>query len=113
MPAALGVHIREAEGVNRWVGKQEQHIAVVPLMRPGRCRIPASCVDLWPHRVALPTHQVGAVLVSMNPAYQTTELEYAVARCGMTHLIMSPGWRASDYVGMLQVNCSLGAHKLG
>uniref|UniRef100_A0A1D1ZVX2 Acyl-CoA synthetase family member 2, mitochondrial n=1 Tax=Auxenochlorella protothecoides TaxID=3075 RepID=A0A1D1ZVX2_AUXPR len=48
------------------------------------------------------TAKVGAVLVSMNPAYQTTELEYAVARCGMTHLIMSPGWRASDYVGMLQ-----------
>lgn len=58
-----------------------------------------SCVEWVVLQVAIA--KIGGVLVSMNPAYRAHELEYAVARCGMSHLVMGQGYRDTSYVGLL------------
>lgn len=58
-----------------------------------------SCVEWVVLQVAIA--KIGGVLVSMNPAYRAHELAYAVARCGMSHLVMGQGYRDTSYVGLL------------
>ena len=45
--------------------------------------------------------RVGAILVNVNPAYKTTELEHALRKVGVKLLVHSRGFRETDYVGML------------
>jgi fatty-acyl-CoA synthase len=45
--------------------------------------------------------RIGATLVNINPAYKTAELEYALNQSGTSFLILSRGFRQTDYVGML------------
>jgi fatty-acyl-CoA synthase len=45
--------------------------------------------------------RVGAILVNINPAYKTAELEYALRQSGTTVLLLAKAFRQSDYVGML------------
>ena len=47
------------------------------------------------------TARVGAVLVNINPAYRTTELEYALRQSGVSFLMLARGFRQTDYVRML------------
>lgn len=47
--------------------------------------------------------KAGAVLVSMNPAYRAQELEYAIGRCGLSHLVMGQGWHDTSYIQLLDV----------
>jgi fatty-acyl-CoA synthase len=47
------------------------------------------------------TARIGAILVTINPAYQASELEYALRRAGVSVLVMARGFRATDYVAML------------
>ncbi len=70
-------------------------------------------VGIWaPNRyewviVQYATARVGAILVNINPAYKTAELEYALGRAGVRLLILARGFRQSDYVEMLgQVRAS-------
>jgi fatty-acyl-CoA synthase len=64
-------------------------------------------IGLWaPNRyewviVAHAAARVGAILVNVNPAYKTAELEYALNHSGVSLLILSRGFRQSDYVSML------------
>src|ERR1700681_4208894 len=64
-------------------------------------------VGIWsPNRsewvvVQYATARVGAILVNINPAYRTTELEYALGQSGVSFLILARGFRQTDYVGML------------
>jgi fatty-acyl-CoA synthase len=46
--------------------------------------------------------KAGAVLVNINPAYRLRELEYALRHSGVSVLISARGFRATDYVDMLQ-----------
>ena len=48
------------------------------------------------------TAKAGLVMVNINPAYQRAELEYALARVGCRALILAPGFKSSDYLGMLR-----------
>ncbi|MGH8765122.1 MAG: AMP-binding protein, partial [Burkholderiales bacterium] len=48
------------------------------------------------------TARIGAILVNINPAYRTTELEYALNKVQCRALIMAAGFKSSDYVGMLR-----------
>src|SRR3954469_16217276 len=48
----------------------------------------------------LATARVGAILVTINPAYQPRELEYALAKAGVNLLVMAEGLRDADYVAM-------------
>lgn len=45
--------------------------------------------------------KVGAVLVNINPAYRTNELEYALKQSGCSWLICADAFKTSDYHGML------------
>ena len=47
------------------------------------------------------TARAGLVLVNINPAYRRAELEYALNKVGCAALIVSPGFKSSDYLDML------------
>lgn len=52
--------------------------------------------------VQFATARIGAILVTINPAYRLTEVEYALNKVGCVGLIAAPSFRASDYVSMLR-----------
>jgi fatty-acyl-CoA synthase len=64
-------------------------------------------VGIWsPNRyewviVQYATAAIGAILVNINPAYRTSELEYALNQSGITFLILAAGFRQADYRAML------------
>jgi fatty-acyl-CoA synthase len=47
------------------------------------------------------TARIGAILVNINPAYKTTELEYALRQSGVSVLLLARELRKSDYRAML------------
>lgn len=48
------------------------------------------------------TAQAGLILVNINPAYRTAELDYAVRAVGCRALVLAPSFKSSDYVGMMK-----------
>ena len=64
-------------------------------------------VGIWsPNRyewviVQYATAAMGAILVNINPAYRTSELEYALNQSGTCFLILAAGFRQADYRAML------------
>ncbi|SDK68760.1 AMP-binding protein [Arthrobacter sp. ok362] len=46
------------------------------------------------------TGKIGAILVNVNPAYRSHELEFVVKQNGMRMLVTAPSDRNSDYTGM-------------
>ena len=48
------------------------------------------------------TARVGAILVNINPAYKTAELEYALRQSGISVMCLAKAFRAADYVAMLE-----------
>lgn len=65
-------------------------------------------VGIWaPNRfewvvVQYATARIGAVLVNINPAYKTAELEYVLQQAGISVLLLSAGFRKTSYVDMLE-----------
>jgi len=52
--------------------------------------------------------KVGAILVNVNPAYQSEELRFALAQSGCRALVAATGFKSSDYVAIVgQVRPSL------
>src|SRR6266446_1727332 len=47
------------------------------------------------------TAKAGLILVNINPAYRTTELEYALNKAGCRALITAARFKTSDYLAML------------
>lgn len=47
------------------------------------------------------TAKVGAILVNINPAYRTSELEYALKQSGCAWLISAAAFKSSDYHAMI------------
>ncbi|UQU66475.1 AMP-binding protein [Couchioplanes caeruleus] len=47
------------------------------------------------------TAKIGAILVNVNPAYRTHELDYVVRQSGMRLLISAVGFKTSDYRAMI------------
>lgn len=47
------------------------------------------------------TARIGAILVNINPAYRTSELEFALNKAGVSCLIVAPQFKTSDYMTML------------
>ncbi len=47
------------------------------------------------------TAAMGAILVNINPAYRTSELEYALNQSGISLLILAAAFRQADYRAML------------
>jgi fatty-acyl-CoA synthase len=48
------------------------------------------------------TARIGAILVTINPAYKAAEVEYALRKAGVSLLVMARGFRQSDYGAMLE-----------
>jgi fatty-acyl-CoA synthase len=65
-------------------------------------------VGIWsPNRwewvvVQYATARIGAILVNVNPAYKTAELEYALSQSGTSVLMLAKGFRQNDYVAMVK-----------
>ena len=64
-------------------------------------------VGIWsPNRaewfiLQLATARMGAILVNVNPAYRTHELEHALRQAGVSTLVLARGFRQTDYLAML------------
>ena len=76
------------------------------LLRQGL--VPGDRVGIWSHNNAewvlmqLATAQVGLALVNINPAYRTSEVEYALNKVGCKLLVTMARFKTSDYLGMLR-----------
>jgi len=55
--------------------------------------------------VQFATAKIGAVMVNINPAYRTFELEYALKQSEVDTLILQGKFKTSDYVGMFYEAC--------
>lgn len=70
--------------------------------------VPGDRVGIWSHNNAewvlmqLATAQVGLMLVNINPAYRTSEVEYALNKVGCRLLVSMARFKTSDYLGMLR-----------
>ncbi|HEY7346794.1 MAG TPA: AMP-binding protein [Ktedonobacterales bacterium] len=68
-------------------------------------------VGIWAPNVAewcitqFATAKIGAILVNINPAYRLNELEYALNQSTCTALVLSPNFRATSYLEMMQTLC--------
>ncbi|HXA43091.1 MAG TPA: AMP-binding protein [Candidatus Solibacter sp.] len=71
-------------------------------------------VGIWaPNRyewtvIQYATARIGAILVNINPAYKSAELEYVLNQSGISLLVLARAFRTSDYVGLLaevKANC--------
>jgi len=48
------------------------------------------------------TAKIGAILVTINPAYRTSELEYVLNRAGIRLLIAATSFKTADYAAMIE-----------
>ena len=59
--------------------------------------------------------KAGLILVNINPAYQRSELDYALNKVGCKALVLAPSFKSSDYLAMLAdlapelAHCAAGA----
>jgi fatty-acyl-CoA synthase len=69
---------------------------------------PGDRVGIWSHNNAewllmqLATAMAGIVLVNINPAYRTAEVEYALNKVGCKALVTMARFKTSDYLDMLR-----------
>ncbi|MGW5288163.1 AMP-binding protein [Rhodococcus pyridinivorans] len=47
------------------------------------------------------TAKIGAILVNINPAYRSHELQYVLAQAGIRMLVSAPAFKTSDYAAMI------------
>ncbi|MFC4374816.1 AMP-binding protein [Nocardia halotolerans] len=59
-----------------------------------------NCAE-W-YLVQYATAKAGAVLVNINPAYRSSELEYVLRQAGVRALIAAPEFKSTDYVAMIE-----------
>jgi fatty-acyl-CoA synthase len=48
------------------------------------------------------TAKIGAILVNINPAYRTSELEFVLNQSGARLLVAAPSFKTSDYAAMIE-----------
>src|SRR5260370_23044825 len=69
--------------------------------------LPGEGIGIWSHNNAewvvaqFATAKAGLILVNINPAYRTTELEYALNKAGCRALITAARFKTNDYLAML------------
>jgi fatty-acyl-CoA synthase len=56
--------------------------------------------------------KTGLILVNFNPAYRTSEAEYALNKVGCKALVVQPRYKTSDYLGMLRELGGAGSARL-
>ena len=74
-------------------------------------------VGIWSHNNAewllmqLATAKVGVILVNINPAYRSFELQYALNKLGCTALVLMRHFKTSDYANIIRELCPEIYHK--
>lgn len=69
---------------------------------------PGDRVGIWAPNCAewtitqFATAKVGAILVTINPAYRTHELAFVLRQAGIRMLVATPSFRSSDYAAMIE-----------
>jgi fatty-acyl-CoA synthase len=64
-------------------------------------------VGIWAPNVAewtllqFGSAKIGAILVNINPAYRSQELEYVLHQAGISLLVSAPSFKTSDYAAMI------------
>jgi fatty-acyl-CoA synthase len=70
--------------------------------------LPGERVGIWSHNNAewvltqLATAKIGLILVNINPAYRTAEVEYALNKVNCKALLTMARFKTSDYLAMLR-----------
>ena len=70
--------------------------------------LPGDRIGIWSHNNAawvlmqIATAKAGLILVNINPAYRTAEVEYALNKVGCKALVAMPRFKTSEYLGMLR-----------
>ena len=74
-------------------------------------------IGIWSHNNAewllmqLATAKVGIILVNINPAYRTFELQYSLNKLGCSALVLMRHFKSSDYAQMVRELCPEIYHK--
>ncbi|PIE46996.1 MAG: AMP-binding protein [Gammaproteobacteria bacterium] len=74
-------------------------------------------VGIWSHNnyewllMQLATAKVGIILVNINPAYRSFELQYALNKLGCSVLVLMRHFKTSDYANMIKELCPEIFHK--
>ncbi|MDI3384197.1 AMP-binding protein [Xenophilus aerolatus] len=113
-PAALALVSRH-EGVRRSYAElqAESNRLASALLRSGLK--PGDRIGIWSHNnlawvlMQVATAKAGLILVNINPAYRSSEVEYALNKVGCQALVTMPRFKTSEYLAMLR---ELGAAKL-
>ncbi|MBN8746853.1 3-[(3aS,4S,7aS)-7a-methyl-1,5-dioxo-octahydro-1H-inden-4-yl]propanoyl:CoA ligase [Xylophilus ampelinus] len=113
-PEALALVSRH-EGVRRSYAElqAESNRLASALLRSGLR--PGDRIGIWSHNnlawvlMQIATAKAGLILVNINPAYRTSEVEYALDKVGCQALVTMPRFKTSEYLAMLR---ELGAAKL-
>ncbi|MFC5609037.1 AMP-binding protein [Variovorax soli] len=70
--------------------------------------VPGDRIGIWSHNnvawvlMQIATAKAGLILVNINPAYRTAEVEYALNKVGCKALVTMPRFKTSEYLGMLR-----------
>ncbi|XAH24635.1 AMP-binding protein [Xylophilus sp. GW821-FHT01B05] len=70
--------------------------------------VPGDRIGIWSHNnvpwvlMQIATAKLGLILVNINPAYRSSELEYALNKVGCKALVTMAQFKTSDYLGMLR-----------
>ncbi|MCV7075118.1 AMP-binding protein [Mycobacterium szulgai] len=98
----------DIQAARRWT--YDELLAAVRRLATGLMRAgigPGDRVGIWaPNRwewvlVQYATAEIGAVLVTINPAYRERELDYALSQSGVAMVIAAAGFKDADYARML------------
>ncbi|OBF93779.1 AMP-binding protein [Mycobacterium sp. 852002-51163_SCH5372311] len=112
--AAAGAEYPDRDAlVDVWAGRRWTYaelLAAVRRLATGLLRAGIGTGDrvgIWaPNRwewvlVQYATAEIGAILVTINPAYQARELDYALRQSGVAMVIAAPSFKTTDYAAML------------
>jgi len=96
----------------RWTYKEFQHqVNTIARGLMGMGVAKGDRVGIWAMNhaewvvVQFATAKIGAIMVNINPAYRTYELEYALKQSEVSTLIIQGRFKTSDYVGMFYESC--------
>ncbi|MGI9610033.1 MAG: AMP-binding protein [Acidimicrobiia bacterium] len=92
----------------RWTYRQfDEKVEELARALMARGFVPGDRVGIWSPNNAewvltqYATARVGVILVTINPAYRTHEVQYALAQSGCRGLIAAPSFKTSDYRAMV------------
>ena len=86
--------------------KEKVEALAANLLEAGLC--PGDRVGIWAQNCSewvltqFATAKLGLILVTINPAYRRSELEYALKKAQCRALILAPRFKTSDYLAILQ-----------